>query len=157
MRRLAFLLLVMGTCLGIAAQPRAQTTATSPIIVEQPWARATPGGARTGAAYLTIVNHGPAEDRLVGASTPVAAKVQFHQETDDNGIMRMRELPTVEIGPGATVTFKPGGMHIMLVGLKQQLKEGETFPLTLQFEKAAKIDLLIPIAKAGAMGAMKGM
>jgi hypothetical protein len=151
------LVLVLGMCVGIAGQARAQTPSASTIAIEQPWARATPAGAKTGAAYLTIINRGSASDRLVSASTPMASKVQFHEETNDNGIMRMRELPSLEIQPGATVTFKPGGMHIMLVGVKQQIKEGQTFPLVLKFEKAGEIDLQIPVAKAGAMGVMKGM
>ena len=88
---------------------------------------------------------------MVAASTPLAEKVQFHQESEDNGVMRMRELPRVDIGPDAAFTFEPGGTHIMMVGLKQQLKEGQTFMLTLQFEKAGKIELQVPIAKAGAM------
>ena len=150
------LILVLSICVGIAGQARAQTPAASTIAIEQPWTRATPAGAKTGAAYLTIINRGSAADRLVSASTPIASKVQFHEETNDNGIMRMRELPTVEIGPGAMVTFKPGSMHIMLVGVKQQLKDGQTFPLVLEFEKAGEIDLQIPVAKAGAMGVMKG-
>jgi hypothetical protein len=147
------MLLILAICLSVVVQGKAQTSTSNPISIEQPWARATPTGARTGAAYLTIINHGPTADRLIGASTPLAEKVQFHQESDDNGVMRMRELPVVEIGLGASVTFKPGATHIMMVGLKQQLKEGQTFSLVLQFEKAGRIDLQIPIAKAGAMGA----
>jgi periplasmic copper chaperone A len=71
----------------------------------------------------------------------------------------MNELPAVNIDPGASVTFEPNAMHIMMIGLKQQLKEGQTLPLTLQFEKAGKIDLQVSIAKVGAMGAhdMGGM
>ena len=153
MKYLKSMLLVLAICLGVVVQGKAQTSISNPISIEQPWARATPTGARTGAAYLTIINHGSTADRLIGASTPLAEKVQFHQESDDNGVMRMRELSAVEIGPGASVTFKPGAMHIMVVGLKQQLKEGQTFSLDLQFDKAGKIDLQIPIAKAGAMGA----
>jgi periplasmic copper chaperone A len=152
MRYSAFLTLIVGICLSIAAQPRAQTSTTNPISIEHPWARATPVDAKTGATYLTIINQGSAGDRLVGASTPVAAKVQFHQETSEGGVMRMRELPSVEVGPGATVTFKPGSMHMMTTGLKQPLKEGQSFPLTLEFEKAGKINLEVPILKAGAMG-----
>lgn len=152
------LALVFGICATIAVQARAQTLpARSFITIEQPWARATPAGARTGVVYLTIINRSSLADRLVSASTPVASRVQFHQETNDNGIMRMRELPSVAIGPGATVTFKPGGMHFMLVELKQQLKEGRTFPFVLEFEKAGKIHLQVPVAKAGATGVMKGM
>jgi copper(I)-binding protein len=146
------LLMALMICFGVVAQAQAQVSIGKLISIEHPWARATPSGARTGAAYLMIVNHGSTVDRLMQASTPLAEQVQFHQEIDDNGVMQMRELPTVNIDPGASVTFKPSAMHIMIIGLKQQLKEGQTLPLTLQFEKAGKIDLQVPIAKVGAMG-----
>jgi len=132
------------------AQTRAQTAATNPIAVENAWARATPGGAKTGAAYMTLMNKGAA-DRLLAASTPVADKVQFHEETEENGVSRMRQRQAVELKLGSEVVFKPGVMHMMLVGLKQPLKEGQTFPLTLEFEKAGKVEVTIPIAKVGAM------
>jgi periplasmic copper chaperone A len=146
------LLVILTICLSAVTHVQAQTSTTSSISVEHPWARATPAGAKTGAAYLTLVNNGTSADRLIHASTPMAEKVQVHQEIDENGVMKMRELPVVEIGPGAALTFKPGGTHMMIIGLKQPLKKGQTFPLTLDFEKAGKIDLQIPIAKAGAMG-----
>lgn len=146
------LLLISAVFLGAASETSAQTSSSSPISIDHPWARATAVGARTGAAYLTIVNHSSSADRLIRASTPLAEKVQFHQENDDNGIMRMREMAAVAIGPGTSVTLNPGGTHIMIAGLKQQLREGQTLPLTLEFEKAGKIELQVPIAKAGAMG-----
>jgi len=146
------LLVILTIYLSALTQAQAQTSTTNSISVEHPWARATPAGAKTGAAYLTLVNNGTIADRLVRASTPVAEKVQVHQEIDDNGVMKMRELPVVDIGPGAALTFKPGGTHMMIIGLKQPLKKGQTFPLTLEFENAGKIDLQVPIAKAGAMG-----
>lgn len=132
----------------------AQTSSEKSIALEHPWARATPAGAMTGAAYLTLVNNGNSADSLVRASTPVADEVQFHSVTEENGVSRMREMPTVELRPDAKVTFSPGGMHIMMVGLKEPLKEGQSFPMTITFEKAGKagkVDLMIPIAKVGAM------
>jgi copper(I)-binding protein len=138
------LALVLGT------QAHAQASGQSLIHIEQPWARATPGGAKIGAVYLTLMNHGSAGDRLLSATTPVAEKVQFHSVSEDNGVSRMREMRTVEVAPGAVVTFNPGGWHIMVVGLKQPLKEGQTFPLTLNFEKAGKEDVIVSVAKVGA-------
>jgi copper(I)-binding protein len=139
------LALVFGT------QAHAQPSGQSLIHIEQPWARATPGGAKTGAVYLTLMNHGSAGDRLLGATTPVAEKVQFHSVTEDNGVSRMREMRTVEVAPGAVITFNPGGWHIMVVGLKQPLKEGQTFPLTLNFEKAGKEEVIVSVTKVGAV------
>lgn len=129
----------------------AQTSAQNTLVVDHPWARATPRGAKTGAVYLSVVNNAAAADRLLGATTPVADKVQFHSVSEKNGISHMREMQSVEIGPGGKVTFNPGGMHIMLVGLKQPLKQGETFPITLTFEKAGKRELIVPVAGIGAM------
>lgn len=142
-------LALLGIFLSPATQALAQASAT--ISIERAWARATPAGARTAAAYLTIVNRGTAVDRVVGASTPVAEKLQIHQETNDNGVMRMRELSSVTVAEGASVTLKPGGTHIMMIGLKQQLKEGQSFPLTVEFQKAGRVTLQVPIAKVGAM------
>src|SRR6266446_4701648 len=134
-----------------SAQAHSQTPGQNTIVVEHPWARATPAGAKTGAVYLTLINNGSTSDRLLSATTPVADKVQFHSTSEDNGISRMREMRTVEVASGARVSFNPGGMHIMVVGLKQALKEGQSFPLTLTFEKAGKADVSVPIAKVGAM------
>jgi periplasmic copper chaperone A len=146
-RLIVTLLLVL--CVGGAA--RAQTSAANTIVVEQPFARATPKGAMTGAAYMTLVNNGATADRLVGATTPVADKVQFHKETEDNGVSRMREVHNVDLEPGAKVGFKPGDMHMMIVGLKQPLVQGQTFSLALQFEKAGNIEVTVPIQGIGAM------
>ena len=129
----------------------AQTSAQNTIVVERPWARATPAGARSGVVYVTLINNGSAGDSLLSAATPVADQVQFHSATEENGVSRMREMRTVDVTPGARVAFSPGGLHIMMVGLKQPLKEGQTFPLTLNFEKAGKIDVTVPVEKVGAM------
>lgn len=156
MNHRALLFAIVSICLGVTAQAPAQVQATNAIAIEHAWARATPAGARTAAVYLTIVNRGTAVDQLAGASTPLAAKLQFHQRINDNGVVRMRERPSVVVAPGTPVTLKPGNMHTMtiglMIGLKRQLKEGQNFPLALEFEKAGKVTLQVPIAKAGAMG-----
>jgi periplasmic copper chaperone A len=141
--------LLLALCVGGAA--RAQTSAASTIVVEQPFARATPKGAKTGAAYMTLMNNGVSADRLMGARTPLADTVQFHKETEDNGVSRMREVRSVDLEPGAKIVFKPGEMHMMIVGLKQPLVQGQTFPLALQFEKAGNIEVTVPIQGIGAM------
>ena len=100
---------------------------------------------------MTLINNRTSADRLLSATTPLADKVQFHQETEDNGVSRMREMPNVDLAPGTEIIFKPGEMHMMIVGLKQPLVEGPTFSLTLQFEKAGKIEVSAPIEKIGAV------
>lgn len=141
--------LVMALCAGGSSY--AQTSVAKSIVVDQPWARATPKGAKTGAAYMTVVNNGAAGDRLVGAATAVADKVQFHQDTEDNGVSRMREIPRVDLAPGAKTVFKPGEMHMMLVGMKQPLVQGQSFSLTLRFEKAGNVEITVPVEGVGAM------
>ncbi|MGL3108836.1 copper chaperone PCu(A)C [Bradyrhizobium sp. BR 1432] len=145
------LILSIAFVLAASVQVNAQMSGSSSIVVERPWARATPGGAKTGATYLTLINNGESPDQLLGATTPVADKVQFHSTTEENGMSRMREMPVVDLVPHAKTTFDPGGMHIMLVDLKQPLKEGQTFSLSLTFAKAGKVDVTVPVAKVGAM------
>jgi copper(I)-binding protein len=159
MKYITFFLIGLAVCLGAATPIQAQSHTTGSISIDHPWARATPAGTKTGAAYVTLTNHGKVADRLIRVSTPFAEKVQFHMDVEENGVMRMRELFAVDIGPGTDFTFKPGGAHMMLVGLKQPLKEGQLLPLTLEFEKAGKIDVQAPIAKVGAIvePAMNGM
>ena len=151
MRRAGTVVSAFLLALAINGQGHAQTPDAKPIVVDHPWARATPAGAKTGAAYMTLINNGSAGDRLLTAATPVADKIQFHSVSEDNGVSRMREMHDVAVAPGARVTFSPGGMHVMLVGLKQPLKEGQTFPLNLTFEKAGKVDVTVSVAKVGAM------
>ena len=148
MKWLLFLAAALLLALSLSNQMHAQT---STITVEQAWARATPRGALTGAAYMMLINNGAFADRLLSATTPVADQIQFHRQTEDNGVSRMREVHNVELSPGGKITFKPGDMHMMIVGIKQPLKEGQSFPLTLQFEKAGNIDVTVPIEKVGAM------
>lgn len=107
----------------------------------RPYARPTPPGATTGGAYFSIRNTGRTADRLVAASSPVAAKGEIHEMTMDGGIMRMRALPGVDLPAGATVDFVPGGFHLMLVELRRPLKAGERFPLRLTFAQAGSTDI----------------
>jgi len=129
------------------------------IQVEKPWARATPGGASTGAVYMTLDNKSNAADRLVGASTDVAATVQVHEMSMENGTMKMREVAGgLAIPAGGSVVLKPGAYHVMLIGLKKPLKAGNSFPLTLKFEKAGEVAVTVPVEAMGATDApMPGM
>jgi len=111
-----------------------------------PWTRATPKGATVGGGYLTITNTGNAADRLVGGASGISSRFEIHEMSMEKGVMKMREVTSgVEIKPGQTVRFEPSGYHIMFVGLKQPLKEGEHIKATLQFEKAgnASVDFVV--------------
>jgi len=136
----------------LAAAPAiAPANAQSPTVaVENPWARATPGNAANGAAYLTLT--GTAANRLVSASSPVAANVELHEVINDNGVMKMRAIPGIEIVPGKPTTLVPGGLHVMLLGLRQPLRQGESFPLTLTFAQGAPVTVQVPVQAVGAMG-----
>ena len=119
--------------------------------IDHPWARATPKGASVGGGYLKITNKGTEPDRLVGGSSPVAGKFEIHEMAMDGGVMKMRPLPDgVEIKPGQTVEFKPGGFHIMMVGLKQPLEAGKMVKGTLVFEKAGTVDIEYKVEPIGA-------
>jgi copper(I)-binding protein len=125
--------------------------------IEQAWARATPGGAKNGAAYVTLESAAP--DALVAASSPVAAKAEVHTHMQDKGVMKMMPVKEVPLDPGKKVELKPGGEHIMLMGLKRPLKEGEHFPLTLTFRNAGTREVEVRVEKPGAgapsMGGME--
>jgi copper(I)-binding protein len=119
--------------------------------ISTPWARATPKSASTGGGYLTITNTGSTADRLTGGSTAISRGVEIHEMSMEGNVMKMRQLSSgLEIEPGQTVTFKPGGLHLMFVGLKQQLKQGQHFKASLQFEKAGKVEVEFDIAGIGA-------
>jgi copper(I)-binding protein len=98
----------------------------SSILIEKPFSRATPGGSQVGVGYMAIINTGSTADRLVSASSPAAGKVQVHEMVMQNGVMKMRELPDgLPIEARKTVSLAPGGNHLMLMGLKNPLKQGD--------------------------------
>lgn len=115
------------------------------------WARATPGGAKVGAAFLEIQGAPDGDDKLLGASSPIAGAVELHDHIKDGGIMRMRRVEAIPVPAGKTVTLKPGGLHLMLLELKAPLVEGDAFDITLTFEKAGTIKVNAPVQKIGAM------
>ncbi|RLQ89290.1 copper chaperone PCu(A)C [Notoacmeibacter ruber] len=109
--------------------------------------RATPPNAKVAAGYLTVRNEGDEADRIIGGSAPFAEKVEIHEMTVEDGVMKMRPLVDgLPIAPGETVELKPGSYHIMLMDLEGALKEGETRPLTIEFEKAGAVSLELPVA-----------
>jgi len=124
----------------IAAPLAAHGFTVGPLKIGHPWSRETAPGQSAGGGFLTITNTGKQDDRLVSATSPAAAQVQIHTVSMAGGVMRMRELPTgLEIPAGATVALKPGGYHIMLIGLKTPLKQGAMVPAELRFQRAGKV------------------
>jgi len=113
--------------------------------IGHPWARPTLPGQGAGGAYLSVHNGGSTPDRLLGGSMPVAAGVEVHEMRMEGDVMRMRELPGLEIPAGKTVTLAPAGLHLMLTGLKAPLKLGDKLPLKLRFEKAGEIEVTVNV------------
>lgn len=123
------------------------------LVITTPWARATPKGAPVAGGYLIITNYGSEADRLVGGSFAAAGRFEVHEMKVEGGIMKMRPLANgLEIKPGETIELKPGGYHLMFMGLKQQLKAGETVKGTLEFAKAGKVEVSYPVRAQGSPG-----
>ena len=144
-------LLALLALLLMALPAAAQDYKLGALEIVHPWARATPPTAPTGGGYLSVKNTGTTPDHLISASSPAAGAVQVHEMKMEGSVMRMRELDgPLEIKPGETVTLAPGGLHLMMTGLKAPLKQGERVPLTLVFEKAGKIDVELSVVAIGA-------
>jgi len=107
--------------------------------IEKPWVRATAPGAQVAGGYLVIRNQGAAADRLVSASSPAAAKVELHVHINDNGVMKMRQVPGYDVPAKGSFELKPGGAHLMFMDIKRPFKEGEKLPVKLKFEKAGEV------------------
>ncbi|HZL39163.1 MAG TPA: copper chaperone PCu(A)C [Pseudolabrys sp.] len=153
---------VIATWAALPAQ--AQDVTVGSLKIFAAWARATPKGASVGGGYMKITNTGSAPDRLIGGSTDIASRFEIHDMKMDNGVMKMRPVSDgLEIKPGQTVELAPGGYHAMLVGLKQQLEQGQHFKATLEFAKAGKVDVDFAVEGIGAQspapagGATPGM
>lgn len=117
--------------------------------IEHPWSRATAAGASVGVGFMVIVNSGKA-DALVGASSPVAARVEMHSSSMEGGMMKMRQMQRIDLPAGGTVRLEPGVMHLMLIGLKQPLAEGSKVPLTLRFAAAGEQQVELKVESMGA-------
>ncbi|MEK7245054.1 MAG: copper chaperone PCu(A)C [Pseudomonadota bacterium] len=134
---------------AFAAAPFAALAQSGGVTVENPFARPSVGAAGAGAAYMTIRNQGPA-DRLIAVSTPAARVAELHTHIREGDVMRMRKIEAIEIPAHAAVNLAPGGLHVMLMGLHQPLKTGDTFAVTLAFEKAGAIAVQVPVKEMGA-------
>ena len=140
--------------LGLAALPAlAKDYKLGSIEIRQPWTRATPPTAQAGGGFLVVTNTGGTADRLVGAKSAAAGKVEVHEMKMDGNVMRMREVEKgIEIPPGGTVELKPGGFHLMFMQLKAPFAKDAKVPVTLVFEKAGSIDVELPVEAMGATG-----
>lgn len=126
---------------------------TPDLVVEDMWARQSPMAEGNGAAYLIIKNNGGEADALIDAAADISDVIELHETTMENEVMRMRPVAgqRIEIPAKGEVELKPGGLHIMFIGLNQQLTPGDSFDLTLEFEKAGKKSVSVEVR------AMEGM
>lgn len=121
------------------------------LAVENPWSRATPGDAKVAVGFLTIKNDGKTEDRLVSASSPIAARTEIHETKMQNDMMTMRPAPDgIAVPPASSVALAPNGYHLMFADLAAPLKEGEQFKATLTFEHAGAVEVTFDVKAIGA-------
>lgn len=144
---LALALLSLTESAALADEVRLGTLA-----ITNAWARPTLGRTPNGAGYLTITNHGQEADRLVSAQSPASSKVELHTIVAEGNVRKMRPIPAIEIEPGRTVELKPGGFHVMLLGLKRPLSSGKTIPLTVTFEKAGSVTVEVAVGHGDGAG-----
>ncbi|HSC80721.1 MAG TPA: copper chaperone PCu(A)C [Chitinolyticbacter sp.] len=146
-----------GFCLAVlAVLGHAHEYEAGKLLIGHPWARATAPGAPVAGVFLTLENGTGDADRLTGGDSAVAQRVELHAMTMDNGMMKMRHLEAIEVPAKGAQKLAPGGLHIMLFGLKAPLKEGDSFPLTLHFERAGKVKVNVKVEPMGATAPAHG-
>jgi copper(I)-binding protein len=148
-------LFVAAALVGALGCPPAQSQEikAGDLVISQPWSRAAPKGAETASAYLTIENKGAAADRLVGATTDIAEKIQVEQVNSTGGALAVNPVEAgLAIAPGDKVVLAPGGYRLGLVNLKSAMKKGTKVPMTLQFEKAGQVAVTFDVLGAAAKG-----
>jgi periplasmic copper chaperone A len=154
MNPLNFLGAALAGALMIVCAPAGATASdvkVGNLIIEAPWTRATPRGAKVGVGFFSIVNIGNRADKLVSAASPAVERIEIHRTTMENGVMRMRHpAGGLELKPREVTELKPGGLHLMLIGLKQTIAKGDMLPLQLVFEGAGKVDVTLVAAGIGA-------
>jgi copper(I)-binding protein len=132
--------------LGLIAAP-----ALAQVTIENAWTRATAPGAKVAGGYMVVKNSGAA-DRLLGASSPAAARVELHVHVNEGGVMKMREVSGYDIPANGTFELKPGGAHLMFMEIRRPFVEGEKIPVALKFEKAGEIRAEFHVGRLGASG-----
>ena len=143
-----------GLTLGLAgllvhADAHAADFSRGAVTVSQPYARATAPGQPVGGGFMTIANKG-ADDRLLSATSKVAENIELHTMRMEGDVMRMRQVEAIALPAGQRVEFKPGALHMMFMGLKAPLKAGDKVPVTLKFEKAGELKVMLSVQAPGA-------
>lgn len=150
MKSKTFYPLVGLTFLALAAPVIAHNFSIGKIAIGHPWTRETAATQSVGGGFLTIRNNGRSPDRLVSATSPVSGEVQIHTMSMDGGVMKMRQLiDGITIPAGQSVELKPGGLHLMFVGLKKPFKQGAKIPATLKFARAGSVQVSFAVQPVG--------
>ena len=147
----ASLIALVALCFVATPATHAQDVKARNLVISNPWARATPGGAKVAGGYITITNTGDQPERLMSAESDGAERVEIHEMATTNGVMTMRPLDRgLEIAPGQAVTLAPGGLHLMFMNIKRPLKEGTEVPVSLQFQRAGQVRTVLRVRGIGA-------
>ena len=125
------------------------SAAQAQVEIDKAWARATAPGAEVAGGYMTIRNRGNAPDRLVGASSPAAARVEMHVHVRDGEVMKMRQVPAYDVPANGSFELKPGGAHLMFMRIARPFKEGDKVPVKLRFEKAGEVSAEFRVGRLG--------
>lgn len=137
-----------------ATEAQAHDYTAGDLKIHHPWTRVTPEGARAAGGFMTITNTGTQPDTMVGGTFVLSDKLEIHEMSMTDGMMKMRQLDKgLTIKPGETVELKPGAFHVMLIGMKQPMKDGETIKGTLVFERAGTIEVGYKVEPLGARAA----
>ncbi len=147
---LALLLASLGYPQTLRSEAVLPATPTPALLVDQAWIRLVPPVARTSAAYLVLHNHSSRNLRLIGAATGIADSVELHATLEEQGMMKMRRQSSLELGAHARLEFAPGGLHLMLIGLKRPLRAHEQVSVTLLFEDGTSLSVQIPVQEGAA-------
>jgi len=149
--KITSILLALALCAGSGAS-LAREYQKGPLTIDHPWSRATVAGQTVAAGYLTVRTKGVEGDRLIGAASPAAERVELHVTTVERDVARMREVKSYELRPGGTLRLAPGGNHLMFMGIKLPFKTGERIPVTLRFERAGEVsvEFVVEAASRGA-------
>lgn len=130
-----------------ASAPAAEPQRVGAVEIARPWVRATLGTVSVTAGYMVLRSTDGKPDRLLGAATPAAERVELHAHAMEGGVARMREVPAIEVPGTGAVALEPGGFHLMIVGVKAPLAAGATIRLTLRFERAGVGEIVVPVAR----------
>lgn len=142
---------VLMALISSAGMAMAKDVQVGNLVIETPWSRATPGGAKLGVGYLAVVNIGDKPDKLLAASSPISERVEIHTTSMQGGVMRMRQIEGgLELKAQEVTELKPGGAHLMFIGLKKPIAKGDALPVQLTFAIAGKVDVSFIAAGIGA-------